>query len=131
MSRKRINPEALASLEKEAHRRFSHYQHTSARQAIERLLTLDESPYAYYLLGEIARREKRWSDAVDSLAKARQLGRTDGWTTYRLGEASYHSGDRESAERWLHLAKEGGSGDQALTQAADAFLNFMGVSNRH
>ena len=120
------NPNALIRLESEAHHRFSCYELQGATQVAEHLLWLDPSrSYPHYLLGEVARRRRDWSQAFDHFRLAHESGRDDVWTFYRLGEVEFHLGDRESAERWLHLALERAENDHSARKTVADFLEFL------
>lgn len=123
-----MRTDALEELQLEAFRCFKTWRLWRAREIIARLIKVDSArPYPHYLLGEVERRQRRWTQAFESFDRAVWLGRTDPRTRYRLGEAAFWAGDVKRAVQELEEARSTGraTGDRQTVDSAARFLVFI------
>lgn len=96
---------ALAGLEQQAWRGFQRGDLCTAALVAERLTRLAPGrAWSFYLLAEIATRRAQWAAASAHFARCVELGRQDGETCVRAGEAHWRVGDVAAATRFFEMA---------------------------
>ena len=107
---------------------------TAARDEVERWLRTVDDPWLHVrreaMLGELARIELRFDDAVDHIARAastsRRLGflQTEAYQVYCLGRAQFQAGDHAAGAATLQLAieKAEATGDVRMAALARVHL---------